>query len=108
MERITLTNGTTRAKVKTRDIVTGTRLDLATLLELDTAGKLPQHWWFIANDGTAKQCRTNGRLRRWKRDLSRVELPVKYGLYECATLDAAGIARLLLDVELTTVPVLPA
>ena len=38
-------------------------------------------------DGTALRCRANGRLKTWKRDEKRWELPVKYGLKQCFRLD---------------------
>lgn len=44
--------------------------------ELHVFGKA-DHWYRV---------RASGRLRTWKRDPERVELPVKYGLYESLTL----------------------
>lgn len=44
--------------------------------ELRVQGKAG-HWYRV---------RASGRLRTWKRDPERVELPVKYGLYESLTL----------------------
>lgn len=41
--------------------------------------------YFRAMDGTARECRVNGKVRTWKRDARRVEIPCKYGLRECAT-----------------------
>lgn len=41
--------------------------------------------YFRAMDGTARECRVNGKVRTWKRDANRVEIPCKYGLRECAT-----------------------
>lgn len=37
--------------------------------------------------------RASGRLRTWKRDPRRVELPVKYGLYESITLTTSDFDR---------------
>lgn len=57
------------------------------------------HVWFVANDGTARQVKINGRVRRWKRDAQRVEVSVRYryGLYEYNTFDAEELmARLLI------------
>src|SRR5574337_1181038 len=42
--------------------------------------------WFIANDGKLRVLRINGAIKRWKRDPDRVEIPVKYGMYETARL----------------------
>ena len=41
--------------------------------------------YFRAMDGTARECRVNGKVRTWKCDATRVEIPCKYGLRECAT-----------------------
>lgn len=38
----------------------------------------------VANDGTLRNAKINGAVRLWKRDPDRVEVPVKYGLYEYA------------------------
>ena len=43
------------------------------------------HIWFLANDGSARQVKVNGQVKRWKRDPDRIEVPVKYGMYEHAT-----------------------
>lgn len=43
-----------------------------------------QHVTFLANDGTARDCKVNGAPKTWKRDPSRVEVPIKYGMYEYA------------------------
>lgn len=33
------------------------------------------------SDGTCQRWRVSGKVKTWKRDSSRVEFPVKYGLY---------------------------
>lgn len=43
----------------------------------------------IGRDGTWFRVRPSGRLRLWKRDPHRVELPVKYGMYESLTLTSS-------------------
>jgi len=47
--------------------------------ELRIIGK-DDHWYRV---------RPSGKLRMWKRDAHRVELPVKYGMYESITLTSA-------------------
>lgn len=37
-------------------------------------------------DGKARRVKVNGQPKTWKRDAGRVEVPVKYGMYEYATL----------------------
>lgn len=60
----------------------------------------PSHIWFRAIDGTARQCKVNGRVKIWKRDTERVEVPVKYGLYEYSTFYTSDIqdGRLLMPM----------
>lgn len=61
----------------------------------------PSHVWFLSIQGQARRAKVNGKVRTWKRDTRRVELPVKYGLYEYATFDAAdiGAGRLLDPID---------
>lgn len=40
---------------------------------------------FVSNSGDVRNCRPNGKVRTWKRDLTRVEIPTKYGMYEYRT-----------------------
>lgn len=47
----------------------------------------------ILNDGRIGTVKVNGEVKRWKRDPDRVEVPVKYGLYECARFDTAEALR---------------
>lgn len=60
-------------------------LTLAEVKALSHASDVP----FIANDGTLRRCRINGAVKTWKRDPNRVEVPVKYGMYEYARFDTA-------------------
>lgn len=58
--------------------------------------------WFRANDGTARHAKVNGAPKTWKRDSARVEVPVKYGLRECARLGSQAdgtMERLLVLVS---------
>lgn len=41
-----------------------------------------QRVWFVANDGAARQVTVNGHPKLWKRTPGRIEVPVKYGMYE--------------------------
>jgi hypothetical protein len=56
------------------------------------------HIWFRSNDGLARQLKINGSVRTWKRDAGRIEIPVKYGLYEYGTFTADDISRVLIPV----------
>lgn len=57
------------------------------------------HIWFKTMHGEARQVKVNGKVRTWKRDPNRIEVPVKYGLREYATFTAADIDRVLIPVE---------
>jgi len=59
-----------------------------------------QHVWFRAVQGDARRVKVNGAPKTWKRDATRIEVPVKYGMYEYSTFDARDIAdgRLLIEV----------
>lgn len=41
----------------------------------------------LLNNGRVGVAKVNGAVRTWKRNPSRIEVPVKYGMYEFATLD---------------------
>lgn len=56
------------------------------------------HLWFRALDGSARQCKVNGKVRTWKRDPNRIEVPVKYGLYEYGTFTADDLNRVLIPL----------
>lgn len=43
------------------------------------------HPSLILNNGTLGECKINGAIRTWKREPDRVEIPLKYGMYEYAT-----------------------
>ncbi len=41
--------------------------------------------WFIDIKGSARRLKVNGRPKRWKRQPDKIEVPVKYGMYEYDT-----------------------
>lgn len=56
----------------------------------------------LATDGTARLVTINGAPKTWKRDASRVEVPVKYGMYEYQRLAGQSdgtMERLLVQVD---------
>lgn len=63
-------------------------------------------FWLASSSGDAKQVRRNGNIKRWKRDANRVEIPVKYGLYECLRLTEADLDRVLIEVDASLAPTL--
>ena len=60
--------------------------------------KYGNHVWFRANDGSARRVRINGKVRRWKREPDRFEVPCKYGMYEYHTFRNDEAERLLVEV----------
>ena len=57
------------------------------------------HIEFLSNKNTAVNVKVNGNVRRWKRDPLRIEIPIKYGLYEYQTITRHDITRVLIPVE---------
>jgi hypothetical protein len=59
-----------------------------------------QHPEVILNDGRLGEVKINGAIKTWKREPDRAEIPVKYGMYECArfSLDEA-LQRFVVRVE---------
>lgn len=70
-----------------------------TVDEADAWASSHSHIWFEALDGSARLAKVNGRVRRWKTDPGRIEIPLKYGLYEYATFTARDIHRILKPVD---------
>ena len=73
----TVTSGYDRTKhpasIRVRDITKAETLALT------------GHAKMIANDGKLRDIKINGKVRTWKTNPSRIEVPCKYGMYECAT-----------------------
>ena len=63
-----------------------------------------RHAAIIAGDGTIRRVKINGRVRTWKRDPNRIEVPVKYGMYEYTTFKAMN-GRIGNSVAWMVVPV---
>lgn len=57
-----------------------------------------EHIWVLDLQNNARQVKITGRVRTWKRDASRIEVPYKYGLYEYGVFDASDIGRILIPV----------
>ena len=66
--------------------------------EMDAHCSANSHIWFRDMDGTARQAKVIGAVRRWKRDCNRIEVPIKYGMYEYAVFYASDINRILIPV----------
>lgn len=70
-----------------------------TIDEMDRHCTADTHIWLLDNYGEARRVKVNGKVRRWKRDRDRIEVPYKYGLYEYGTLTERDIDRVLIVVE---------
>jgi len=44
-------------------------------------GQIVYHTINKNSDGTAQRWKVNGKVQTWKKDLTRVKIPVKYGMY---------------------------
>ncbi len=66
----------------------------ATANEAEVYCNASSHIYALSNSGDARRVKVNGKVRRWKREPDRIEIPVKYGLYEYATI--TDIKRVLI------------
>ena len=60
--------------------------------------KYGDHVDCLDNHGRVRTIKINGKVRRWKRQPDKVEVPCKYGLYEYFTLDNNNIGKLIVEV----------
>jgi hypothetical protein len=58
------------------------------------------HVWFLTIQGDARTAKVNGKPKTWKTLPGRVEVPIKYGLYEYCRFDERDIANGRLLVEM--------
>lgn len=72
-------------------------LTLAEILDATKDGTWSGPTLYVINNKGDKACavRMNGRPKRWKRDTSRFELPVKHGIYSAVRLDNSYVGRIL-------------
>ena len=55
------------------------------------------HVWILSLRGDARQAKVNGKVRTWKRNPSRIEIPMKYGLYEYFTITNRDFTDILIE-----------
>jgi hypothetical protein len=67
-------------------------------MTLEEAKEIPQHFYMIDRNGNYRVVARNGKVRRWKRDTDRIEIPCKYGMYEYFTLYNKDIQYLIVEV----------
>lgn len=46
-------------------------------------GDILYHVTYINHDKTPQRWRVSGKVKTWKRDVGRVQVPIKHGLYTC-------------------------
>lgn len=51
------------------------------------------------NAGQLRHCKVNGKVKTWKKDPTRFELPLKYGMYEFVRFSENDIHRLVVVVQ---------
>ena len=92
METLTVVDGYSKGKV------TGTYRNPSTVEEMRTWCENHSHITALDVRGQSRTVKVNGRVRTWKRDPNRIEVPYKYGLYEYGTFTADDIHRILIPV----------
>jgi hypothetical protein len=55
------------------------------------------HIQYINHQGRTIRLKINGKVRTWKKDQSRIEIPVKYGLYEYGILNIHDLPNITLS-----------
>lgn len=60
-------------------------------------GTIPQ-LWFLDRYGEARQMRLNGKVKTWKRDPDRIEVPCKYGFYSSGCWRETNLHNILVEV----------
>lgn len=63
------------------------------------------HITFLAVNGMARTAKVNGKVRTWKRDPNRIEIPLKYGMYEYTIFTASDIGRVLIPIHSRVLPI---
>lgn len=49
------------------------------------------------SDGTMRRYKVNGKVKTWKRDINRVKIPVKHGLYTYGYITEDDIIDFMID-----------
>lgn len=92
METLTVKDGYNKGKTS------GTYRNPISITEMIQWCDSHSHITVLADNGLSRTVKVNGKVRTWKRDPNRVEVPYKYGLYEYGTWTAANINRILIPV----------
>lgn len=68
-------------------------------ITLSEAKALTGHAKIVDRHGRVRDIKINGAVKRWKRDVNRIEIPCKYGLYEYFTLTNHDYTRIVVEVD---------
>lgn len=70
-------------------------------ITLDEAKALEygDHIKVLDRHGAVADAKVNGKVRRWKREPDRIEIPCKYGLYEYFTLTNHNYTDIVVEVD---------
>ncbi len=60
-------------------------------------GQTVYHITATNSDGTSQRFKVTGKVKTWKRDTSRIQVPVKRGLRECGYLTEHNIADFTIE-----------
>ena len=64
-----------------------------------TTGTILYEKRYMNADGSPRRWRVNGKVKTWKRDKSRIEIPVKHGLYSYGRICTQDFHRFTLEEE---------
>lgn len=59
-------------------------------------GDILHHLFDRNSDGTSQRWRVNGKVKTWKRDIGRISVPVKHGLYDYSYLTESDLGSVQL------------
>ena len=63
-----------------------------------TVGTILYHKSYRNADGTPQRWRVNGKIKTWVRSPDRIQVPLKYGLYDFGYLTENNLREFALDV----------
>ena len=89
---LTVKNGYTRGKTS------GTYRTPNSIAEMIEWCDSHSHITVLDTRGQSRTVKVNGKVRTWKRDAGRIEVPYKYGMYGYGTFTADDLGRILIPV----------
>jgi hypothetical protein len=68
-------------------------------ITLNEAKNLSGHAKILDRHGKVRDIKINGKVKRWKREPDRIEIPCKYGLYEYFTLTNRDYTDIVVEIH---------